>query len=577
MFARVLIANRGEIAVRIARTCRELGVATVAVYSDADARSRHVEAVDETIHLPGTAATETYLNLGAILDAARATGAEALHPGYGFFSESADAAQSVIDAGVAWIGPPPDATRAAGDKVRARRLATEAGVSVVPGTLHPVGATGEVHGFGEEHGYPIAIKAAGGGGGRGLRVARSPDEVDEAFGSAAREAEAYFGHGDVYLERYLERPKHIEVQTLSTEPGQTMWLGARDCSLQRRHQKLIEETPPPVFSEVIPSMGEAAVAVMDACGYVNAGTVEFLVDKDGRFYFLEINARLQVEHTITEEVLGVDLVAAQLHIAAGEPVGFAQPDLRSRGHAIQCRINAEDPAKGFAPRPGRIDAYVEPAGLGVRVDSGYGAGDEVPHAYDSLVAKLIAWAPTRHDARERMLRALDEFVIEGIPTTMTAHRTLLESDEFVAGTYTTRTVGREAFAPPTAPAQPGAPSPDGVGAVLLVEGAAVNLWHPAMAAYASGSNSGRATSATESVTAPMHGTVSRVLVSPGDQLRPGQAVAVLEAMKMETAVPAGVAGTVQGVRVKEGDVVGAGDVLVEVADRAPRVPDQAPG
>jgi acetyl-CoA/propionyl-CoA carboxylase biotin carboxyl carrier protein len=350
-----------------------------------------------------------------------------------------------------------------------------------------------------------------------------------------------------------------------------MWLGARDCSLQRRHQKLVEETPPPVFTEQVSPMGESAAAVMDACGYVNAGTVEFLVDRGGRFYFLEINARLQVEHTITEEVLGVDLVAAQLRIAAGEPVGFAQPDVRSRGHAIQCRINAEDPAKGFLPRPGRIEAYVEPAGLGVRVDSGYGAGDQVPHAYDSLLAKLIAWAPTRQDARERMLRALDEFVIEGIPTTIPAHVILVGSEEFATGTYTTGTVDEKAFA------QPRAPSPDGQRAVLLVEDTPVRLWHPAVGAHASGSISGRAPNAAGSVTAPMHGTVSRVLVSTGDELRAGQAVAVLEAMKMETAVPTPVGGTVQAVRVKDGDVVGAGDVLVEVADRAASVSDEAPG
>ena len=379
MFRRILIANRGEIAVRIARTCHDLGVEVVAVHSDVDARALHVATADRAVHLPGVAPAETYLNVEAVLGAARATGAEAIHPGYGFLSERADVAEAVGGAGLVWIGPPPEATRAAGDKVRARRLAAEAGVEPVPGTMDPIADAAEVAAFGERHGYPVAIKASGGGGGRGLKIAASPEDVPAALESAIREATAYFGSGDVYLERYLPRPKHLEVQILSPAPGAAMWMGVRDCSLQRRHQKLVEETPPPRFAELTPAMGDAAVAVADACGYVGAGTVEFLLDTgDARFYFLEVNARLQVEHTITEEVLGLDLVAAQLRIAAGEPLGFTGEDLRAggrlapRGHAIECRINAEDPARGFAPGPGRLGPVPGaggaggPGGLGLR-------------------------------------------------------------------------------------------------------------------------------------------------------------------------------------------------------------------
>jgi len=550
MFSKVLIANRGEIAVRIARTCRELGITTVAVYSDVDARGLHVEAADEAVHLPGVTSTDTYLNLEAVIDAAARTGAGAVHPGYGFFSERADAAEAFTDAGLTWIGPPPEASRAVGDKVRARQLAESAGVSVVPGTLRPVGGVEEVHAFGEANGYPIAIKAAGGGGGRGLRVAGSPDEVGGAFESAVREAQAYFGQGEVYLERYLVRPKHVEVQILAARAGEAMWLGARDCSLQRRHQKLVEETPPPRFTEVIPAMGEAAVAVANACGYVNAGTVEFLVDEEGRFYFLD---------TITEEVLGLDLVACQLRIAAVEPLGFSREDLEPRGHAIECRINAEDPARAFAPGPGAITRYLEPGGLGVRVDSGYGTGDEIPAAYDSLIAKLVTWGATREEARRRMLRALDEFVIEGVPTTIPAHKVLLENAEFRDGTYSTQTVEAGALESLATADETG----DGEAAVLLVAGRPVRLWHPAMAAEASASTSaGR--DAPGTLVAPMHGTVLKVLVSEGDAVERGDPVAVLEAMKMETNVVAPRAGSIEALHVKEGDIVEAGEAIAEV-------------
>jgi acetyl-CoA/propionyl-CoA carboxylase biotin carboxyl carrier protein len=575
VFSRILVANRGEIAVRVIRTCHDLGVEAVAIHSDVDAEARYVELADQAIHLPGVAPADTYLNAGAILEAARDSGAEAIHPGYGFLSERAEFAEAVTAAGLVWIGPPAEASRASGDKLRARRLAGSAGVDPVPGTLDPVRDGGEALAFGAEHGYPIAIKAAGGGGGRGLRVARDAGEVPDALAGAVREAETYFGDSDVYLERYLDQPKHIEVQVLAPRAGQAIWLGARDCSLQRRHQKLVEETPPPRFGEVVPAMGQAAVAVADACGYVGAGTVEFLLDTGdagtGRFFFLEVNARLQVEHTITEEVFGVDLVAAQLRIAAGEDLGFGQADvepggrLGPRGHAIECRINAEDPARGFLPGPGRLRRYREPGGPGIRVDSGFGEGDEVPGAYDSLVAKLVAWGSTRDEARARMLRALDEFRIEGIPTTIPAHRALLMDPRFVDGSYTTKTaeggaldalrsVTEDAGAPASDP-----PSP----AVLLVEGTPARLWNPAMAPSASGAmTAGGAVHG--SVVAPMHGTILQVLVAPGDQVERGDPVAILEAMKMETHVSANAAGTVTDVRVQPGTVVEAGEIVAVV-------------
>ncbi len=568
MFGKVLIANRGEIAVRVARTCRELGVATVAVFSDVDAFARHVAACDEAVHLPGVTPTETYLNLDGVIAAARSTGAEAVHPGYGFFSERADAAEAFQRAGLVWIGPPPSATRAVGDKVSARRLATQAGVPVVPGTLDPVEGAAEVWAFGDEHGWPVAIKASGGGGGRGLKVARTADEAEAALESAVREAEAYFGSSEVYLERYLERPKHVEIQVLSPRPGGALWLGARDCSMQRHHQKLVEETPPPLHTGVVPAMGAAAVAVADACGYVNAGTVEFLVDSDGSFYFLEVNARLQVEHTITEEVTGLDLVACQLRIASGEDLGLVQSEFEPggrhepRGHAIECRINAEDPSRDFAPGPGRITAYDEPAGPGVRVDSGFGAGDEVPGAYDSLVAKLIVHGSTREEARRRMLRALREFRVQGIPTTIPAHVTLLEHHAFVDGSYTTRTLesgALDALAPVEEADGDGVP-------VLLVGGSPVLLWNPGMAASAPHATAGAGGDrASGTVTSPMHGTILQVDVKPGDRVERGDQVAVLEAMKMETRVAALREGEITAVHVESGQVVESGQPIAEIA------------
>jgi acetyl-CoA/propionyl-CoA carboxylase biotin carboxyl carrier protein len=568
MFRRILIANRGEIAVRIARTCHDLGVEVVAVHSNLDANALHVELADRAIALPGTAPAHAYLDVEAIVAAAREAGAEAVHPGYGFLSERADAAEAIERAGLVWIGPPPSASRASGDKVHARRLAESAGVPVVPGTLEPVREADAVLAFGKAHGYPIAVKAAGGGGGRGLRVASRPEDVPDALESAVREATAYFGYGDVYLERYLPLPKHIEVQVLAPGPGRALWLGARDCSLQRRHQKLVEETPPPMFADLVPPMGEAAVAVANACGYVNAGTVEFLVDVDeGRFHFLEINARLQVEHTITEEVLGIDLVAAQLRIASGEDLGFGQADvtdggrLAPRGHAIECRINAEDPARRFLPKPGPLTTYREPGGPGIRVDSGFREGDVLSAAYDSLIAKLIARGDTRDEARHRMLRALAEYRIEGVPTTIPAHRLLLEDPAFVDGSYSTRTVdggALDALMVRTVPRASDTASP-----AVMVEGRAVRLWNPALGPSMS-RNSGATAGTAGAVTAPMHGTILKVLAEPGDRVASGDAVAVLEAMKMETQVTAPVAGTVKELLVEPGTIVEAGATVAVI-------------
>jgi acetyl-CoA/propionyl-CoA carboxylase, biotin carboxylase, biotin carboxyl carrier protein len=562
MFERILVANRGEIAVRVARTCRERGVECVAVFSDVDASARHVAIAHDSVHLPGVAPSDTYLNAAAIIDAAVSTGAQAIHPGYGFLSEKADFAEAVREAGLVWIGPPPEATRALGAKIAARRLAETAGVPVVPGLTDAVTDPGAIKQFGVEHGYPLAIKASGGGGGRGLKVAHSEADVDDAFASARREAQSYFGSDEVYVERYLTAPKHLEVQLLAPNPDEALWLGVRDCSLQRRHQKLIEESPPPRFAERMADMGQAAIALSKAAGYVNAGTVEMLTDEDGEFYFLEVNARLQVEHTVTEEVLGLDLVACQLQIASGDALGFDQSDIEAHmhGHAIECRINAEDPSRGFLPTPGVITRYVEPNGLGVRVDSGYAQGDEVPAAYDSLVAKLIAWGNDREEARVRMLRALEEMTIEGISTTIPAHELLLQDESFVAGTHTTRTVegsdvlGSLATGPVT---------DERSDDVLLVGGRAVRLWSPAMSASASAAVHGASGGGGE-VVAPMQGTILKVLVEEGQVVSAGDSLLVLEAMKMETSIAAPIDGTVTKLDVTAGQTVGGGQTLAIV-------------
>jgi acetyl-CoA/propionyl-CoA carboxylase biotin carboxyl carrier protein len=594
LLSKILIANRGEIAVRVMRTCRELGITTVAVYSELDRDALHVRYADEAYALGGQTAAESYLNTDAILDVIRRSGADGVHPGYGFFSENADFARAIIDLeGVTWIGPPPEAIDIMGDKISSRKAAAAAGVEAVPGTLEPLEDPSEIIEFGESHGWPVAIKAAYGGGGKGLKVVNGPDEAARQLESAAREAQAYFGRSEAYLERYLTRPRHIEIQVFCDTHGNAVWLGERDCSTQRRHQKLIEETPAPGLDpEIRAAMGDAAVRVARACGYVNAGTVECLY-QDGEFYFLEMNTRLQVEHCVTEMVTQRDLVAEQIRVASGEPLSFTQDDVILSGHSIECRINAENVAKGFMPSPGTITRMRTPSGPGVRWDGGYEEGDTVSQYYDNLVGKLLVWAPDRDRARARMLRALDEFAIEGIHTTIPAHRALIGHPDFAAGTHSTKWLEDEVDpallteAAPVVPVAASAPGDDGATAEALVERSVpvevdgkrftVKLWLPPAPAGASGTGgkgvaarSRRAAAASAgsagdgTISAPMQGTIVKVLVAKGDVVEAGQAVLVLEAMKMENHINAQAGGTVSDVRVSPGDTVGTGDVLVVI-------------
>ena len=589
MLQKVLIANRGEIAVRVMRTCRELGVATVAVYSELDREALHVRMADEAYALGGETAAESYLNTDAIVEAIERSGADAVHPGYGFFSENPDFARAIASRGVTFIGPPPEAMEVMGDKISSRLAAAEAGVAGVPGRSEPLTSPDEVVAFGEEHGWPVAIKAAYGGGGRGMKVVASAGEAAEAMESAQREAQAYFGRPEIYVERYLSWPRHIEMQVLADAHGHTLWLGERDCSCQRRHQKLIEESPAPAFpDEVRRAMGAAAVKVSEACGYRNAGTVEFLY-QEGEFYFLEMNTRLQVEHPVTELVTGLDLVAWQLRIAAGEALAFGQDDIDRRGHAIEVRINAEDPAGGrFLPSPGTVTRFDPPAGPGVRLDAGYAAGDTVSQHYDNLVAKLVVWAEDRDLARRRMLRALDETRIDGVATTIPADVAILAHPDFAAAEHSTRWVEERldlASLPTTAGAETAAAETvDGDAPRVLrevtaeVDGRryALKLWVPEMAGVAPAAGGGAkaarrrgggavaAGAGSGSVAVPMQGTIVKVLVAVGDTVEVGQTVCVLEAMKMENAITAEVAGAVKEVRVAAGDSVGGGDVVVVI-------------
>ncbi len=574
---KILIANRGEIAVRVMRTAREMGIPTVAVYSDLDRDALHVREADEAWALGGESAAESYLNTEAILDVIRRSGADAVHPGYGFYAENADFARAVTAAGATWIGPPPEAIETMGDKISARRAAQKGGAPVVPGTTTPLVGADEVVAFGEEHGWPVAIKAAFGGGGRGMKVVDGPEGAQAGFESAAREAQAYFGRPETYLERYLPRPRHVEIQMFSDTHGNAVWIGERDCSVQRRHQKLIEETPAPNLSEATRrAMGEAAVKAARACGYVNAGTVEMLYQPpddptrgDGDFYFLEMNTRLQVEHCVTEMVTQLDLVAEQIRVARGEPLSFTQDDIVRRGHAIECRVNAENPAKRFLPSPGTITLLRPAAGPGVRWDGGYQSGDTISQFYDNLVGKLVVWAPDRDRAIRRMLRAIREFEIEGVHTTLPAQALILEMPDFVNGTHSTRWLEEEVDASVFA-ATAGGTVPVEVDGKRF----SVRLWlpdAPAAAPAAARSPRPRAAavtgaggSADGSVVAPMQGTIVKVLVEAGDEVEAGQSLVVLEAMKMENHVNAETGGTVSEVKVGPGDTVGTGDVLVVV-------------
>ncbi|HVX20206.1 MAG TPA: acetyl-CoA carboxylase biotin carboxylase subunit [Acidimicrobiales bacterium] len=590
MLKKVLIANRGEIAVRVIRTCRELGVATVAVYSDLDRDALHVRLADEAYALGGQTAAESYLNTEAILGAIERSGADAVHPGYGFFSENPDFARAITERGVTFIGPPPEAMEVMGDKISSRLAAAEAGVEGVPGRSEPLASPDEVVAFGEEHGWPVAIKAAYGGGGRGMKVVRAAGEAAEAVESAQREAQAYFGRPEVYVERYLSWPRHIEMQVLADTHGNVLWLGERDCSCQRRHQKLVEESPAPAFpEEVRQAMGAAAVKVSKACGYVNAGTVEFLY-QDGEFYFLEMNTRLQVEHPVTELVTGLDLVAWQLRIASGEALPFGQDDIDRRGHAIEVRINAEDPSGGkFLPSPGTITRFAAPSGPGVRLDAGYESGDTVSQHYDNLVAKLVVWAEDRELARRRMLRALEETTVEGVATTIPAEVAILAHPDFAEAKHSTKWV-EDTLDLSGLVVEPGgvpAPAEDGTERVLREVTAEVDgrryglkLWvpDPGVAVVAGGGSArvaagpkrratgggGAAAAGSGTVTVPMQGTIVKVLVAEGDAVEAGQTVCVLEAMKMENAINADKAGTVKEIRVAAGDSVGGGDVVAVI-------------
>ncbi|HKP84847.1 MAG TPA: acetyl-CoA carboxylase biotin carboxylase subunit [Blastocatellia bacterium] len=443
MFKKLLIANRGEIAVRIARACREMGISPVAVYSDADRASLHVRMCDEAIHIGPALSSESYLRADKIIDAAKRAGAEAIHPGYGFLSENAEFAFAVEQSGLTLIGPPASAMRLMGSKTSARRAALEAGAPVVPGTTSPLKSIEEAENVARETGYPVMIKAAAGGGGKGMRVVRSQEEIASALSLAQSEAESSFKNSSVYIEKYIERPRHVEIQLMGDRYGEMVYLGERECSLQRRHQKVVEECPSPIADEDLRRrMGEAAVSIARSAGYFNAGTIEFLVDRERNFYFLEMNTRLQVEHPVTEMVTGRDLVREQIRVAAGEELSFSQDDIRMRGAAIECRIYAEDPGNNFLPSPGRIAGLRVPSGPGVRDDSGIYEGWEVPVYYDSLLAKLCVWAEDREAAVERLARALDEYVIEGIRTTLPFFRAVVRNEEFKRGDFDTGFIDR---------------------------------------------------------------------------------------------------------------------------------------
>ena len=575
-----MIANRGEIAVRVIRACRELGVTSVAVYSELDRNALHVRLADEAYALGGETAADSYLNTSAILDAIEKSGAEAVHPGYGFYSENADFARAITERGVTFIGPPPEAIEVMGDKISARLAAEKVGVSGVPGTTEIIQHPDEVRSFADEHGYPVAIKAAYGGGGRGMKVVTSAEEVDAALESAQREAESFFGRSECYMERYLTWPRHIEMQIIADQHGNTVWLGERDCSAQRRHQKLVEESPAPNFpDEVRQAMGAAAVAVAEGCDYTNAGTVEFLF-QDGEFFYLEMNTRLQVEHPVSELVSGIDLVREQIRVASGEELSFRQEDIEQDGHAIEVRINAEDPAGGrFLPSPGTVNELKVPQGFGIRWDGGYEAGDTVSQFYDNLVGKLIVWGSDRATAISRMRSALVELEVGGIATTAAAHSAILASPDFQAGEHSTKwveesldlsdVVGKSSGTDQQLEEDEPRVRKD---VVLEVNGKRfeVAVWVPELAGSAvkaaskprRAASSGGGAAGSGQVAVPMQGTIVKVLVEVGQEVAEGDAVVVLEAMKMENNINADKAGSVVEVKVSPGDTVGAGDIVI---------------
>jgi acetyl-CoA/propionyl-CoA carboxylase, biotin carboxylase, biotin carboxyl carrier protein len=590
VFSKVLVANRGEIAVRIFRTLRELGIGTVAVYSEPDRSSLHVAKADEAYLIGPGPAIESYLVGERIIETAARAGAEAIHPGYGFLAENAAFARACADAGIVWIGPPPEAIEVMGSKVSARERMSTAGIPIIPGTTEPVESADEVIRLGDEIGWPIAIKASAGGGGKGLKVVRAAEEAERAFESARREGEAYFSDPAVYVERYLEDPRHVEVQVLADAHGNVIHLGERDCTIQRRHQKLVEETPSPAVDDDLRArIGAIAVDAARAVGYRSAGTIEGLLSREGEYFFLEMNTRIQVEHTVTELVTGLDLVREQVLIAAGEPLWLSQNDVRLHGHAIECRINAEDVTQGFLPSPGWITSYREPAGVGVRVDSGVAVGTEISGLYDPMIAKLCVLDVDREHARRRMLRALEEFEIGGVTTLVGFHLALLEHPCFAEGATCHGVVESEQLAQRAAEISEQlshqttsvAVGSDGAIPAATAERAftaevdgrryevTLSVPEPPHAELArrrrDRERGSRAHSAArDAVVTPMQGTVLAVEVAEGDEVKPGQVLCVVEAMKMENEITAHRAGVVTELSVAAGQPVSAGQVICVV-------------
>lgn len=588
---KVLIANRGEIAVRVARACRDAGIASVAVYAEPDRDAPHVRAADEAYALGGDSPATSYLDIAKVLHAAEESGADAVHPGYGFLSENAEFAQAVLDAGLTWIGPPPQAIRDLGDKVAARHIAQRAGAPLVAGTPDPVSGAEEVVDFAREHGLPIAIKAAFGGGGRGLKVARTLEEVPELYDSAVREAVAAFGRGECFVERYLDQPRHVETQCLADQHGNVVVVSTRDCSLQRRHQKLVEEAPAPFLSEAqVAELYASSKAILKEAGYVGAGTVEFLVGNDGTISFLEVNTRLQVEHPVTEEVSGIDLVREMFRIADGEELGYDDPELR--GHSFEFRINGEDPGRGFLPAPGTVTLFSPPSGPGVRLDAGVETGSVIGPAWDSLLAKLIVTGATREQALQRAARALDEFRVEGMATAIPFHRVVVRdaafapeltgsSDPFTIHTRWIETGFVNEIKPFAAPSDADADDdasretvvvevggkrlevslPSSLGMSLARTGLAAGAKPKRRAARKSGP-----AASGDTLASPMQGTIVKVAVEEGQEVKEGELVVVLEAMKMEQPLNAHRSGTVKGLAVEVGASLTSGAAICEIKD-----------
>ncbi len=582
--AKVLIANRGEIAVRVIRACKDAGIGSVAVYAEPDRDAVFVRLADEAYSLEGSTPGDSYLSIEKILAIAERSGADSVHPGYGFLAENAGFAQAVIDAGLIWIGPPPAAIESLGDKVQARHIAQKVGAPLVPGTKDPVKDAAEVRAFAEEYGVPIAIKAAFGGGGRGLKIAYTLDEVEEKFESAVREAVSAFGRGECFVERFVNKPRHVETQCLADQHGNVVVVSTRDCSLQRRHQKLVEEAPAPFLTDAqVKTLYDSSKAILKEAGYVGAGTCEFLVGTDGIISFLEVNTRLQVEHPVSEEVTGIDLVREMFRIAAGEELGYEDPEVR--GHSIEYRINAEDGGRGFLPAPGTLTKWAPPSGPGVRIDAGYEEGETIPGAFDSLVAKLIVSGTSREQALARSRRALDEFVVDGMPTVIPFHRSVIDDPAYAAPdgnfeVYTTWIENEydnqlEPYAGTSETAEPAERErvtvevggkrvevvlPGGLGASAVASGGAKKAKHSRKASGAAASG--------DSLTAPMQGTVVKVTVQEGHTVAAGDQILVVEAMKMEQPINAHKDGVVTGLTIEVGATVTSGEVIAEIKEAA---------